>query len=242
MQIIYVDDSKAHQKKFQNAAKKIADISNVSIFDNIDAAWIYCQMKQVDLAFIELAIPESEPFLLVRQLQSMHIPFAFVSAKNRYTKEAFMMGAAHYLLKPIKTEDIEACLKRFRRYSDASITRMPAHTHSLPAIPARILVKSRLKTDVLNLNDILFLAGSGSYTQIKTTDGNHYISSCMLGIYATKLSNHPDFLRIHRSYIVNKRYVKTIRRKNRKHCIQLTDETELEISPGLKAVICSLLE
>lgn len=61
------------------------------------------------------------------------------------------------------------------------------------------------------------------------------------GAYEESLDDHPDFLRIHRAFIINKNCVVAILKNDKRNMIQLTDGTELEISPSLVISILDLL-
>jgi two-component system LytT family response regulator len=243
MHIIYVDDSKIHQLQFKKVSKKLHSVTTLHIFDDADSALKYCEFHQVDLAFLDIVMPERDGMWLAKKLGEMEIPIVFVSSYNNYANEAFSSAAVHYLLKPVLPEKInEAMLRTDERF----IPVLPEQEHELPRqrsrYPHRIFLKGRFSTEILDLTSVVYLTGSGAYTHIKTVDAKVHLSSKTLGTYADILVEHPDFIRVHRSHIVNKKFIKSISKNGRKHFIHLNDETELEISPVLKDSIYDLLE
>lgn len=234
MHILYIDKQKIRQKQFEQEAAKIHEIQSIRMFDTIAAARRYCTQEPVDLVFVALQATDSDQIGFIRELQNLQIPFAFAGTEAQYSKKIFRSGALHYLLIPVDAHNIRICLERIRETAQS-------RTEPL-SIPRRILVKSGPKFIVLELSEILSLSGAGSYTDIRTLNGDHYVSAQTLGKYALKLRHHRDFLRIHRSHIVNLCHVKTVVLKGHQYYVQLTDNTERPVSAGMKDRIFSALE
>lgn len=243
MHIIYVDDSRIHQLKFKNESEKLDSITTLNIFDDAESALRHCKYHRVDLAFLDIVMPERNGIWLAKKLCEMEIPVVFVSTYNNFANEAFSSAAVHYLLKPILPESINEAIvrtkERFVRVLHQSENEFPRQK---TRHPHRIFIKGRLSTAILDLSNVVYLASSGAYTHIKTAEGKVHVSSKTLGSYAGMLAEHPEFVRVHRSHIVNKKFIKSISKNGRKQFIHLGDETELEISPLLKDSIYDLLE
>ncbi len=107
--------------------------------------------------------------------------------------------------------------------------------------PRRLLVTTHGQISVINMDQIVFLKSCSNYTIIKMADGNKYTSSKHLKIYDMAISCHPDFLRVHRSAIVNKNFVRSIVRKGHKNIILMHDDTQVEISSKRKEAILESL-
>jgi two-component system LytT family response regulator len=103
--------------------------------------------------------------------------------------------------------------------------------------PKRILLNMQGQIMVLGLNDITYLKSSSNYTIIKMSDGSRYTSSKHLKVFSNTIESNPDFLRIHRSSIVNKNFVKAIFRKGNKITILMKDNEELDVSAKKKELI-----
>lgn len=68
-----------------------------------------------------------------------------------------------------------------------------------------IFVKEKDGFKRLNFSDILYIQSDSVYLEIKTTDGNTYITRASISEFISKLN--PGFVRIHRKYIVNTNYI-----------------------------------
>ena len=94
----------------------------------------------------------------------------------------------------------------------------------------RIFLNTHGLIIVLNLHEIIYLKSSSNYTIIKMSDGSRHISSKHLKTYKEAIDSNPDFLRIHRSSIVNKNFVKAIFREGHRTGLLMKDDEKLDVS------------
>lgn len=94
----------------------------------------------------------------------------------------------------------------------------------------RLLVTIKQVTHVLSLAEVEYLQSASNYTHIFLASGNVYKSSRNIMRYEEILRDHPDFVRIHRSYIINKQYVETISRREGKIWLVLKGGSQMTIS------------
>ncbi|PLK46234.1 LytTR family DNA-binding domain-containing protein [Emticicia sp. TH156] len=66
------------------------------------------------------------------------------------------------------------------------------------------------KRNMVNLSDILYLKSAKNYTIFKLADGREIISSKTLRIFEEELNEIVNFVRLHRSYIINLEHVKDL--------------------------------
>jgi two-component system LytT family response regulator len=77
------------------------------------------------------------------------------------------------------------------------------------------------------------MVGSGNYTKFIMLDSEVHTSSKNLKVYTDAIAHHPNFVRIHRSYLVNKNFVKQIHKTNNQQWfVQMTKNEKLELSKG----------
>lgn len=79
----------------------------------------------------------------------------------------------------------------------------------------------------------MYLVGAGNYTKFTMLNGEIHTSSKNLKVYDDAIAYHPDFIRIHRSYLVNKKYVKQIlKTNNQQWFVEMNNGEKLELSKG----------
>jgi len=64
-----------------------------------------------------------------------------------------------------------------------------------------VFLKNRDKYERVEISNIMYVEADGSYSKVVTLDGVYSITVNLQTVY--KKINHPFFLRVHRSYIVN---------------------------------------
>lgn len=86
------------------------------------------------------------------------------------------------------------------------------------------------KRHKIRIKDIISFEGNSNYTTIFYNDGTHYLAGYTLGFFEKKYAFSPDFLRIHKSTIINKKYVQFIETENKNGFVQLTNGKRFEVS------------
>lgn len=121
--------------------------------------------------------------------------FIGISNSQNYAFEAYQAGISSYITLPIQIDDFGKCLFRFER------------CHPPKAITT-ICVKSYTDYQFVNLNDVLYLKADNNTTDIKMTNGKIVNAYKTLKHFEQILPN--NFIRIHKSYIVNSKQVSRI--------------------------------
>lgn len=105
----------------------------------------------------------------------------------------------------------------------------------------RLFINMIGKIVVVQLEDLLYMEASSNYTEFTLKDGISFKASKSLKTFSDQIESHPDFIRIHRAFVINKKYLKHIIRENNKTCVVMFDNKELEISPSKKEEILNNL-
>jgi two-component system LytT family response regulator len=105
----------------------------------------------------------------------------------------------------------------------------------------RLFINMIGKIEVIQINDLIYLQACSNYTELILKNGTVFKASKSLKTYFDQIESHPDFIKIHRSYVINKTYLKQIIRENNKTSVVMIDNKELEISPIKKDEILNKL-
>ena len=158
-----------------------------------------------DIIFLDIKMPNISGFEMLRSLPQQ--PYIiFTTAYREYAVEGFNLNAVDYLLKPFSFERfLQSVNKVFLLNVAKTAGSHAAHTEENGK---DIFVKSDGKLFRLNLDDIYYIEALKEYVRIFSKDGSHVIYQTMQHL-EEKLP--PEmFFRIHRSYIVGLRHIKTI--------------------------------
>ncbi len=157
---------------------------------------------QPDVVFLDIEMPGYSGLELVNFFESDQISFkiVFVTAYSEYALQAFEISAIDYLLKPIRKEQIGRALEKL---TPTSKLQMEALRENLDdAAHKRIALQLSDGLLFVELNDVLYLVADGSYTHIHLRDGQKLTVTKKLLEYE-KLEQWGNFMRIHRSHIIN---------------------------------------
>ena len=167
--------------------------------------------QPVDLLFLDIQMPELNGLELSKMIpESTRI--VFTTAFNQYAIDGFRVNALDYLLKPISYADfMEACNKALQWFQLTQQSDQPA-VAKVEEEPTSIFVKSEYKLLQINLDDIRYIEGLKDYVKIYTEQSPHPILSLMNMKAIEQMLPTSRFIRVHRSFIVQKSKIREIER------------------------------
>lgn len=203
---IAIDDEPLALKQIVAYIEKTPFLELVEDFDSALNAVNWLGSNKVDLMFVDINMPDLSGMDFVKSLQ--HPPkVIFTTAYSEYALEGFKVDAVDYLLKPIGYSDfLKATQKAKTRFFSAPTA--PEHLESNEEF---LFIKTEYKLQRINLKDIKYIEGMREYVRIFIENQ----SAVMTLLSMKKLDEHlpkKDFMRVHRSFIVNLNKITTIER------------------------------
>lgn len=185
--------------------------------------------QSVDIVFLDIQMPEISGMEFARFIKD-DTRIIFTTAFSEYALEGYRVDALDYLLKPITyTKFIEATKKALKWFEMKESASYKDSTSSHGEEEEQMFVKSDHKLIRILFRDILYIEGWKDYVKIHLANKLHPILSLMSmkGLEETLPST--KFIRIHRSFIVQKSKINSIS-KNR----VMIQESELPIGDSYK--------
>lgn len=117
IKVLLVDDEILNLRYLKSIIEKIDGIEIIGSFTQPLQAIEFMDKTKVDIAFLDIELPDMNGIELALNLQNIQsgIEIVFVTAYSHYAIEAFNLHALHYLLKPIKTEQVISLIEHFKR-------------------------------------------------------------------------------------------------------------------------------
>jgi two-component system LytT family response regulator len=170
------------------------------------------QQFRPDLIFLDVQMPKINGFEML-ELITDPPPVIFTTAFDEYAIKAFESSAVDYLLKPFSKDRFDKAIHKWLDQRSEAVAK--ANTQSLldsvaqsPAQNQRIVVKTAGKIKIIPVEEVHFLEASDDYVKIHTREGS-FLKNKTMG-YFEQVLDPQQFVRTHRSYIVNVQQVTRI--------------------------------
>lgn len=201
---IVVDDSAIQRLSLIKLIESNINLNLVAEYKNALEAKNGIANKKIDLFFLDIEMPVLNGFELLDSLSNKP-QIIFVTGKSEYALKAFDYDATDYLKKPIEKD-------RFNQAVDKAMSNAKGLTEDNTNDSEHIFVKSNLKKRKVYLDEIKWIEALGDYVKVVINDASLVVLSTMKAF--EKELPEDNFLRIHKSYIVN---LKKIERFDSKH-------------------------
>jgi len=162
------------------------------------------QQYQPDLIFLDIQMPKINGFEMLELLEQTPAVI-FTTAFDEYAIKAFEAHAIDYLLKPFNQERFD---KAVIKWQEQKATNTEARTDELletasqsPSQSHRIVVKNGSKIKIIPVHDVFYLEAADDYVKIHTSEG-YFLKNKTMAHFEQALDQQ-QFVRSHRSYIVN---------------------------------------
>jgi DNA-binding LytR/AlgR family response regulator len=182
----------------------------------------------VDVVFLDIRMPGLDGMELAKVLARFARPPAivFVTAYDDRAAEAFDLGVADYVRKPVQAERVGESLRRVLASRLVRAQRSApgrAGTEDDPTIPVELAGTTRM----LPRSSVRWVEAQGDYARLHTSDGSHLVRVSL----ATLAERWADagFVRIHRSFLVQLKLITELRMTNNGYVV-LIDGQELPVS------------
>jgi two-component system LytT family response regulator len=194
-----------------------------------------------DLVFLDVEMPEMDGLELARALGPDRMPpVVFVTAFNQYALQAFEIHALDYLLKPFSSERFRSALSHVReQVAQRRATTVGRQLLAmLPEIRPRetldrMVVRSSGRIYFVRTAEIDWCEAAANYVCLHVGAQTHVVRETMNRLESQLDTN--QFIRIHRSTIVNLDRVQELRSSfNGEHVVVLRDGTRLALSRGYR--------
>ncbi len=203
---IAIDDEPLALKQMKGYIEKAPGLQLLESFSSAMKALEFLQHQPVDLMFVDINMPDLTGMELVKSLS--HPPkVIFTTAYREYAVEGFQVDAADYLVKPISFNAfLTSVNKTVQRYFTE-----PELEEGVRQTDDFLFLKTEYKIVRIEPRKIKYIEGMRDYIRIHLEDEKPIMALIKL----KNIINHlaPDeFMRVHRSYIVNLNKVQTIER------------------------------
>lgn len=204
--VLIVDDEPIARSILEEYVARLPLLTLAGSCANAVEALQIMREQHVDLLLLDIDMPQVNGMSLLKSLQ-VHPAVIFTTAYAEYAVESYEHNAMDYLLKPVR---FERFLRAINKLNCGAPKPAAAFEEALTQQSAELIfVKAEGKLIKIDLSEVLFIEGLKDYAAIHFDKGKLVVHSTMKAL-EERLSTSINFLRIHKSYIINLKFVTEI--------------------------------
>ena len=257
LRVMIVDDEAPAREGLRLRLKKEPDVAIIGEYGDSVAALAAIRADPPDMLFLDIEMPGMDGFSLLAKASDVKLPaVVFVTAHDSHAIRAFDIRALDYLLKPVEQSRLREAIDRAQEYWDSArkgeladrVTSLVEQTSSLetPSKQAKAGASTRIpirrdgSIQFVNAADIDWIDAAGDAVRLHVGKTEHSIRKSMGEM--TAMLDPAQFLRIHRSTIVNVERVRELQPWfHGEYVVVLRDGTRLKLSRGYRETLAKLL-
>lgn len=210
-----------------------------------EEAWTLIQSLQPDIVLLDIEMPGRTGLDLAEQLLELsQVPqVIFTTAYQEYAIQAFRLSAIDYLLKPIDENLLVEAMQRAvqqKELREAGVRLKLLKQNFEEKERQMLCLPVRSGYEYVPVKSVHYVEADGSYVRVHTEVGCKVISK-NLKYFENALEHLPQFIRVHRSVLINLEAMKAFEKSDRGH-ILMQDGTELPLSRSRRATFIARLE
>jgi two-component system, LytTR family, response regulator len=231
---IVIDDEKASRDTLNGMLKRYChNVDVVGEAGGYQSGLDEIKKHQPDVIFLDIQMPDGSGFKLLEDVGEINFEIIFTTAYDQYAVKAIKYAALDYLLKPIVPDDlVNAVAKVEQKKNSGQINkqiRVLVDNILHKEESKKLILSTFEKIHVVNIEDIIRCESDDCYTHFYFVDHKTLMVSKTLKDIEKLLSEEEDFIRPHRSHLINVKYIRAIE-KSENGFIIMSDGAKIPVS------------
>jgi len=242
---VIIDDEKNSCDALTGLIKRYCEnISIVATADGYKSGVKAIHEHKPDVVFLDIQMPDGSGFQVLEDVKEVDFDVIFTTAYDQYAIKAIKYSALDYLLKPIIPSDLVNALQKVEQKKnlsgmDSSIKVLLENIKTKNS-SKKIVLSTSEKIHVVETDDIIRCESDDYYTRFFFCDGKALLISKTLK-ETEQLLGELNFLRAHKSHLVNIKYIKGFL-KNDGGYIIMSDGTKVPVSRRKKEKVVHTIQ
>jgi two-component system, LytTR family, response regulator len=210
LKCIAIDDEELALELLEDNISKIPYLQLAAKFSDPLKAIQYLQEENIDLVFLDIQMPGLTGLQFIKTFPQKCM-YIFITAYEKYALEGYHLNVVDYLLKPVSLDRfVQACIKAL----ELSQLKTKSAIASTGSQPSYFFINADYSLIKINFADIIWVEGLKDYVRIHLKSNNKPVVSKMSMKSIEEQLPSSIFLRIHKSYIVSKEYVTSLKKSS----------------------------
>jgi two-component system LytT family response regulator len=251
MKALIVDDEVLARKRILNLLTSVEQINVMEECSDGKTAIVKINELKPDLVFLDVNMLDMNGFEVLSNIKISPKPIViFITAHENYAIDAFDYEAFDFILKPYRDERFYRAIDKLLKLSPKEIDqnfdnkmqeffKLKIEERKIQK-PLRIPVKQGHRTILLESENIKYICASGSYAEIYTEENKYLLRESLNNLI--ELLGRKNFVRTHRSAIVNINFIKEIVHSDYSELdVRMKDNKLIRVSKSNKKELLLLL-
>ncbi len=200
LKVLIVEDEPLAAEVLQMYLEKIPDVVLIGTCNNALQAFAVLSKQEVDVVLLDINMPELSGVDFLKSIKNPP-PVIFTTAHTEYAVTSYDIGAIDYLVKPISFDRFLKAIQKIMPKNELPLSAPEKSTNNM------LFVRSDGKWLKIDVTKIWFVEGLKDYVRIWSAEGRITVHSTMKNL-EEQLKPFQLFLRVHKSYIINKSEIK----------------------------------
>jgi two-component system LytT family response regulator len=195
------------------------------------------EKTRAQLLFLDIKMPGLDGVDTLRTIRARGLdPYVvFVTAWDQHAVKAYDLAAGDYLVKPVRKARFAQAVQRARN-ALATRSQVASMANTLPPL----MVRQGDRMTPVSPGDIVWVQAASQYARIHTRDAEHLLSRSLADV-ASELPDN-DFVRVHRSALVNRAFIKSLRSDHGNYRLDLGDGIEVPVARSRRKLVMESLK
>jgi two-component system, LytTR family, response regulator len=231
---IVIDDEKASRDTLKGMLNRYCkNVEVVAEADGYQTGIDEIKNHPPDVVFLDIQMPDGSGFRLLEDVGEINFEIIFTTAYDQYAVKAIKYAALDYLLKPVIPDDlINAVSKVEQKKNTGQINKnirvlIDNITHKEE--PKKLVLSTFENIYVVSVEDIIRCESDDCYTHFYFVNHKTLLVSKTLKEIEKLLSEEENFIRPHRSHLINVKFIKTIHKYDGGF-INMSDGAQIPVS------------
>jgi len=239
---LIVDDEQNSREVLSNLLTNCASkVEIVGFASNVDEAFQKCNLLNPELVFLDIQMPRSNGFNLLKKFKEIPFETIFVTSFDQYAINAIKFNALDYLLKPVEINELLDSIERARINIQKKKNKSELYINLLHNIETnnhskKFAIHIGENVKMLNSSDIIYIEADGRYSIIYMNTNEIFTTPKNLKDFEYFFGSKSNFIRINKSLLINSDFIKEYH-KGEPFMIKMTNERIFEASRRKKSEV-----
>lgn len=239
---VIIDDIPSYIDTLCMMLSQYSEIQIVATATNKEEGIYLLKKHSPDLIFLDIELQDKTGFEILDECPNYYRYVVFTTSFEDYAIQSYNYRGLHYLLKPIDPNSLQIAIDKART-SFSDVYNLEDVRNCVFKVfnfnTQKIFIPDKNVHHAIELDSIIYIQSSASYSNIYTID-KHFKASRNLNYMNRILENQPQFIRVHRSYLVNINHIQNLKR-GMSSTLQMTNNYLVPISNAEKSSLFTRL-